>query len=81
MTYEQWVVQAGCAGVDPELFIEKSSWREAKRICRTCQVQQECLDYALERPRHQSIMGVWGGTTPDERNTLREGRRTAWTGT
>jgi hypothetical protein len=39
----------------------------AKRICATCPVTAECLDYAL---RHGEKYGVWGGLTPRARRRL-----------
>ncbi len=37
---------------------------KAKTICRTCVVQQECLEYALEM---REPYGIWGGLTELER--------------
>jgi hypothetical protein len=36
---------------------------EARRICRSCPVRSECLDYALTYPV-TDLHGVWGGLTP-----------------
>jgi WhiB family redox-sensing transcriptional regulator len=41
---------------------------EAKRICRGCPVQIQCLAWALASGVTD---GVWGGTTPDERRVIR----------
>lgn len=46
----------------------------ARRVCETCPVRIECLDYAL---RANEVHGMWGGKTPDERTGLRRGRRRA----
>ena len=40
---------------------------QAKAICAGCQVTQRCLAFALET--HQ-VHGVWGGTSPEERQLL-----------
>ena len=40
----------------------------AKAICRRCPVAAECLAEAMANP---SIVGVWGGTTENERTKLR----------
>lgn len=40
----------------------------AVRLCASCPVAAQCLDYAL---RH-NVDGVWAGTVPDERRQLRK---------
>lgn len=75
-----WWSRAACATADPDLFFPISSSgpalrqaRRAKAICARCDIQQECLRYALEAG---SIQGVWGGTTEEERRRLlRRNRR------
>ena len=66
-----WLDQARCLEVDAALhFPEKGgSSREAKLICRGCEVREQCLEYALEH----SEAGVWGGMTERERRALRRG--------
>jgi WhiB family redox-sensing transcriptional regulator len=45
----------------------------AKAICARCDIQRECLRYALDAG---SIQGVWGGMTEEERRRLlRRNRR------
>jgi WhiB family redox-sensing transcriptional regulator len=41
----------------------------AKAICALCDVEQKCLDWALERDIR---FGVWGGLSAPERARLRE---------
>jgi WhiB family redox-sensing transcriptional regulator len=41
---------------------------EAKRICRACPAQGQCLAWALDQPITD---GVWEGTTEDERRSIR----------
>jgi WhiB family transcriptional regulator, redox-sensing transcriptional regulator len=48
------------------------SARDAKAICATCPVRQECLEYAL---RWDQLCGVWGGLSERERRQLRRERR------
>lgn len=38
----------------------------AKQICSQCQVQSQCLDFAL----YYGESGIWGGTTDAERDSL-----------
>jgi len=64
-----WLDQARCLEVDATLhFPEKGgSTREAKLICRGCEVREQCLEYALEH----SEAGVWGGMSERERRKLK----------
>jgi len=54
---------------DPDWFfdIEAGHGIEQKKYCVGCPVINECLDYAL----NVKVLGVWGGTTPEERRQLR----------
>ena len=65
-----WQERALCAQTDPEAFFPEKggSTREAKRVCLTCDVQAECLDYALA---HDERFGIWGGLSERERRRLR----------
>lgn len=49
-----------CRETDPELFYPEKggSTREAKRICRVCDVRPECLQWALDNDEPH---GIWGG--------------------
>ncbi len=46
--------------------------RRAKRICAVCPVALDCLDAALDAP--VDPVGVWGGTTADDRRPMRRAR-------
>lgn len=50
----------------PELFFDDSDAEPARAICRRCPLAAACLDYALQNEEY----GVWGGTTPQERQSL-----------
>lgn len=75
-----WWSRAACATADPELFFPISrsgpavrQVTRAKAVCAPCEIQRECLRYALGAG---SIQGVWGGTTEEERRRLlRRNRR------
>jgi len=68
-------MNGNCAGSDTELFFEpenshnylRNNYKLIQKICGTCPVQQECLDYAL---RHD-VEGIWGGKYHSERRKLR----------
>jgi WhiB family redox-sensing transcriptional regulator len=67
---QSWQDRALCAQTDPEAFFPEKggSTREAKRVCRSCEVRAECLEYALE---HDERFGIWGGLSERERRRLR----------
>lgn len=63
-----WQDQALCAEVDLELFFPDKGVQpsDAKRVCALCTVRSECLTEALKI----GADGVWGGTTPRQRQRL-----------
>jgi WhiB family redox-sensing transcriptional regulator len=67
-----WQDRALCAQTDPEAFFPEKggSTREAKRVCRNCEVRAECLDFALENDER---FGIWGGLSERERRRLKRG--------
>lgn len=77
-TFERqpWADGANCLGVDPDLFFPErgASTREAKAVCRSCLVRDECLEYALTTGEK---FGIWGGLSERERRRLRRQRALA----
>jgi WhiB family transcriptional regulator, redox-sensing transcriptional regulator len=78
-----WREDAACLDADPDLFFPIGTngaalrqIEEAKRICRGCPAQVQCLAWALD---NGVADGVWGGATEDERRVMRRlsARRTA----
>jgi WhiB family transcriptional regulator, redox-sensing transcriptional regulator len=67
---QSWQDRALCAQTDPEAFFPEKggSTREAKRVCRSCEVRAECLEYALG---HDERFGIWGGLSERERRRLK----------
>ena len=65
-----WQVDALCAQTDPEAFFPEKggSTRDAKRVCTSCEVKAECLEYALQNDER---FGIWGGLSERERRRLR----------
>lgn len=65
-----WQGDALCAQTDPEAFFPEKggSTREAKRVCQSCTVRTECLEYALA---HDERFGIWGGLSERERRKLK----------
>jgi WhiB family redox-sensing transcriptional regulator len=86
-----WRNGANCLNTDPELFFPagntgpaKDQIEKAKEVCHGCDVQEQCLQYALETSQND---GVWGGLSEDERRALkrranrnRRGARAAFNG-
>ena len=67
---DQWQDRALCAQTDPEAFFPEKggSTREAKRVCRSCDVRTECLEFALENDER---FGIWGGLSERERRRVK----------
>lgn len=66
-----WRERANCIGTDPNSFFSEvhvAVPKVVKRVCANCEVQAECLDWAL---RHEAN-GYWGGTSEHERQQLRK---------
>ena len=63
-------VDALCSQTDPEAFFPEKggSTRDAKRVCASCEVKAECLEYALQNDER---FGIWGGLSERERRRLR----------
>jgi WhiB family redox-sensing transcriptional regulator len=66
-----WQDRGLCAQTDPEAFFPEKggSTREAKKVCLTCDVRQECLEYALANDER---FGIWGGLSERERRKLKK---------
>jgi WhiB family redox-sensing transcriptional regulator len=78
---EAWMEEGSCVYANTELFFPVGSSmkaikqsNEAKAICNECPVKVACLEYAISSNQDS---GVWGGTTEEERKSIRrEYRRT-----
>jgi WhiB family transcriptional regulator, redox-sensing transcriptional regulator len=74
-----WRAAAACLSADPDLFFPISATgpaerqiARAKRICAGCAVRPQCLEFALA---HDQAYGIWGGTTPEDRQRDRRRKR------
>ena len=76
-----WRDVGSCRRSDPNLFyplgrgaaaVEQAE--EAKAFCQSCPSREPCLDFALST---RQDLGVWGGTSAEERRRLLRSRRTA----
>lgn len=71
---DEWRESALCRQVDPELwFPEKGGdgGADAKRICASCPVQAECLEFAVLTGQRA---GIWGGVNERTIHKLRVDR-------
>ena len=82
---DEWRRTAACRDTDPDLFFPVGTTgpaieqiENAKAVCRACDAQSLCLEYALATNQDS---GIWGGTSEEERRQLRKryhaARRTA----
>jgi len=69
-----WMKRGACcrSGDDVNWFPDVGeSANPAKAVCRSCIVQSVCREHAIDR--HE--LGIWGGTTEQERALIRRTRR------
>jgi WhiB family redox-sensing transcriptional regulator len=73
---DEWRDQSACRDTDPDLFFPVGTTglaldqiEAAKSVCRACEVQAPCLEFALATNQES---GVWGGTSEEERRKLRK---------
>ena len=73
---EDWKDRGLCAQTDPEAFFPEKgqSTREAKKVCASCPVRAECLEFSLVNDER---FGIWGGKSERERRILRAFRSAA----
>ena len=78
-TQESWRDAGLCRDKDPNLFYPLGRGRTAaqqvevaKAFCLVCPSREPCLTFALATGQE---LGVWGGTSPEERRRLLGRRR------
>ena len=68
----EWMKLARCKETDPEIFYpdkgDISTGAQAIRVCRSCEVRVECLEYAVD---NNELFGIWGGLNPKSRRNYR----------
>ena len=79
----EWQEDAACRLFDNLVFFGEEGESElerqareskAKSVCRTCPVQEPCLEFAMETNQKY---GIWGGLTDKERASLKRRRARA----
>ena len=81
----KWQKLGRCGEVDPDLHHPGVGRTDlvvqAKAICAGCEVRVRCLEFALDFKAHSyGSHGIFGGTTPEERDEIRRQRRNAQQG-
>jgi WhiB family redox-sensing transcriptional regulator len=74
---DDWRQHGNCRGLDvanfyPDLYDATSIPQMAHvlAVCDGCKVLMDCLEYAIDN----EALGVWGGSTPRERDRIRRRR-------
>lgn len=66
----QWVGgRPACAGLPLDLFYEEHLPHKALRICRTCPVRVQCVQFAIDTGDHDGVKGVAGSDREDYEGT------------
>jgi WhiB family redox-sensing transcriptional regulator len=72
---EEWRELGSCRQLDTALFFPIGQTGEAevkiaraKKVCVTCPVRQQCLEFAITTNQEY---GVWGGHSEEERRVIR----------
>lgn len=72
--FGEWRRKAACLDLDPNLFFPageglaaQEQAKKAKKICGSCAVQAQCLDFAVTTKQES---GIWGGKTEAEIKSL-----------
>ena len=76
MEQNAWMAKGACRNYEPSVFFPSDGVGvdRARKICATCNVTEDCLEYALlNRIDH----GVWGGASERERRRILKRRRLA----
>lgn len=73
--HPDWHEHAACRRESAATWFPErgADYRIAVRICETCPVRSECLEYALDHPTQ--LAGIWAGTTLRQRRPMRRARR------
>jgi WhiB family redox-sensing transcriptional regulator len=79
--WQSWRGRAACRDADTNLFFPagetgeaEAQIVEAKAICATCPVREQCLEFAISSNQRD---GIWGGLDETERRRVRRRRQAA----
>lgn len=70
----EWQQHASCRFEPPATFFPENGVgvEVAKKICASCVVREQCLEYAID---NRIDHGVWGGTSERQRRQIIKRRR------
>ncbi len=75
---DDWRQLAACKSTQPDLFFPVGTTgpaieqiEAAKGVCKSCEAQVPCLEFALATNQES---GIWGGTSEEERRKIRKAR-------
>ena len=74
MRIPPWYDDAGCRGMDRELFFPPGRdiiTPEAEAACKACRVRRTCLNWSIETGQY----GTWGGLSEKGRSDERRRRQ------
>ena len=75
MLSKTWRERAACRGIDTDVFFDVDGvftlerLNKAKSICSDCEVQDDCLMYAVD---NNIVAGIYGGMTRKNRLAIRK---------
>jgi WhiB family redox-sensing transcriptional regulator len=69
---EAWRSQAACRGAPIDWFYPErgGTLHEARRLCRSCPVSDDCLTYAMTMEDTCRRFGLWGNRTSKQRRQM-----------
>ena len=74
-----WIHNAACRGKNPDYWHppDGQPWLIHKgiKICQTCPVKQQCLEYALSFTPIEDNWGIYAGYTAKQRHEIRSGKK------
>lgn len=69
---EKWREESACKGLDPNMFFpgpnDTEDQEEAHKVCSSCPVTEECMEYALA---NNIDHGIWGDMSERQRKKFR----------
>lgn len=71
-----WMQFGLCRDIEPVVFFPSDGVGvdKARKICQSCKVREQCLEYALKLKIEH---GVWGGASERERRRINRRRKLA----
>ena len=75
----QWAEHAACKGATHLFFSDLTSERnEARRICHTCPVFDECFHETIDLANKRDLWGIWAATSREQRRRMVNRKQRPW---